>query len=453
MKKDDFDQNLRLFVKDNLSPSNCFDKNCGKCDKCLITRVYDSVKKLLKNKCIQIGSYPRFTAIKPLHDLDVLYIIGDWDENSHNPKDILTELFNLIGTDYSNPTSYEINISLQAHSVTICFLDKSNTEVFSVDIIPAYRYSKSADFDQDTYKVPELVNRKHGKMRTKYYQKLKKEAREMRWIHTDPRGYIEIAKNINEKNPDFRKTVKLIKSWKNSCKEAYKDFKLKSFHIEQVITQYFQADVSITTFDAIYKFFTNLKEVIEAPSIKDRANNESFVDQYLEKLSNKQKKKILQAKDGFLIKLESLTEDRSIENLIDADFYKRAGNDEKFLFGLFIPVLIDDDLQFRIDGFIQKKEGFRDGWLSQVHNKIAKGKKIKFKIRKDVTKDYSMWKVQNDKNSDEVLRNNSTRGEITKGRTLRDPEETKYSGNHYVECYAIQDNICIAKSKQAVLIP
>ena len=57
----------------------------------------------------------------------------------------------------------------------------------------------------------------------------------MNLIHTDPRGYIEVAKQVNNSNDDFWKTVKFIKAWRNSCKEKYDDFKLKSFHIEQVI--------------------------------------------------------------------------------------------------------------------------------------------------------------------------------------------------------------------------
>jgi hypothetical protein len=41
-------------------------------------------------------------------------------------------------------------------------------------------------------------------------------------------------------NNDFRRVVKFIKAWKNSHKEKKEEFKLKSFHIEQVIIQYYQ---------------------------------------------------------------------------------------------------------------------------------------------------------------------------------------------------------------------
>ena len=44
------------------------------------------------------------------------------------------------------------------------------------------------------------------------------------------------------------------------------------------------------------------------------------------------------------------------------------------------------------------------------------------------------FKVQNDKQRVLV---NYQRGEITKDRTLRNPEHTEYNGVHYVECYGV----------------
>lgn len=151
----------------------------------LISKIYQSFNDLFGvNNCIQIGSYPRFTAITPVHDLDLLYFLGDWNESSHNPSTALQDLNSKINKEYKNPTKYKIDISLQTHSVTVLYLNNTE-EIFSVDIVPAYFFSKN-EFNDDTYKVPEIIRKKHGKNRFEFYQKLSQEHKDMAWITSDP---------------------------------------------------------------------------------------------------------------------------------------------------------------------------------------------------------------------------------------------------------------------------
>ena len=196
MIKDSFNSKIRAYVKENLSPTNCYDKKCYQCDTCFVSMIYNSFKTVLDKSCIQIGSYPRFTAIRPLHDLDILYILGNWDNRQSNPFQSLKNLLEKLKREYKNPTTYEIKISLQTHSVTITFKD-NDKEVFSVDIVPAYIVDKN-EFEKDIYRVPEILNRKHGKQRSIFYEQLAQHKKQMNWINTDPRGYIEIAKQVNQ---------------------------------------------------------------------------------------------------------------------------------------------------------------------------------------------------------------------------------------------------------------
>ncbi len=99
----------------------------------------------------------------------------------------------------------------------------------------------------------------------------------MNWIRSDPKGYIEVAKRINNKNTDFRKSVKFIKAWKSSCKKLNKDFKLKSFHIEQVISQYFTYDAGLEIFDAAFKFFCDVPTLLKRAQIHDRADDSKAI--------------------------------------------------------------------------------------------------------------------------------------------------------------------------------
>jgi len=267
----------------------------------------------------------------------------------------------------------------------------------------------------------------------------------MDWIITDPRGYIEVAKNVNQLNADFRKTVKFAKAWKNSCKAKDDNLELKSFHIEQVITIYFQEDTSLEIFDGLFKFFVNLPQLLETAQIKDRANNDSYIDAYVNDLTRGQKERIIEARDCFLIKLEEFSENDEVEDLLDACFYRRASYSEQFLFDFQIPILLDDNYSFEIFGEVQEREGgFRRFILDKI-GFIQIDRKIKFRIKGNPPKvDLFKWKVKNDNSSKEP------RGEITDHHTKNDPEHSKYKGDHYVESYAILNETCVGKAIQNV---
>ena len=86
MKKSNINTLLRSYVRENLTPT--ID------DIQFVSKIYQSFNDLLGvNNCVQIGSYPRYTAIKPLHDLDILYIMGDWNSNVINPIFDLNYIF------------------------------------------------------------------------------------------------------------------------------------------------------------------------------------------------------------------------------------------------------------------------------------------------------------------------------------------------------------------------
>lgn len=446
MKKSDFNIKFRDYAR-TLSPRQY--------ERDLISKIYQSICDLLgANNCIQIGSYPRFTAITPVHDLDVLYILGRWDENSHNPSTALQNLATQFN-QYVNPTSYRVELGpAQSHSITILFKDSAGREILSIDIVPTYIFSKN-EFNEDTYKVPEIARKRHGRKRIQYYQELSQQHKEMGWIISDPRGYIHVASEIDiATSGEFRKTAKVVKRWKNNLVAEDENLKLQSFHIEQVLTNYFRGNNSLEIFDAVFRFFLELPQIIDNPNqIKDRANNDKFIDDYLEQFTDEQKNKIKSARDGFLIKLESLGGYDSVDQLFEVIFFSRKPAEE-FLFDNGIKTFIDNDLKFRIDGFVKPLSGFTSGWLAETPH-LQKGltrggtrkRYIEFRIRKNETPaEEFRWKVRN---SDTCFQ---PRGEITLNQTKNDPESTEYAGDHYVESYAIKNGACIARSKVSIKI-
>ena len=386
--------------------------------------------------------------------MDILYVLGNWHSTpSPDPSAVLLWLEIEINRNYRNPTPCEIRISAQTHSVTVAYFLKGE-EIFSVDIVPGYAFSEN-EFGDDVYMVPEILGKKHGKDRTEHYQRIAMEHRAAQWILSDPLGYIRIASRVDLiTRGEFRKNTKIIKKWKNNLAEADSSLKLKSFHLEQVVTGYFQAQNSLGIFDAIFKFFVELPEMLNNPNqLEDRANEGKFIDDYLAELSDYQKAKIRSARDGFLVKLEDFKERNSVDELLKIWFYPRKPH-EQFLFDFNRKMLTDDRFTFRVDGFVKPLSGYSSGWIretSHLKKGLTRGqgktRMIHFSVRNDNTAatEY-LWKVRNSDDCDEP------RGEITRNQTANNPEETAYPGNHYVECYAIRGDECVARSRVNVKI-
>ncbi len=441
MKKDKLNTILRSYVKENLSPKSE--------DISFISEIYQSIKNVLGDaNCIQVGSYSRFTSVIPLHDLDILYIIGDWDKVDIDPLEQLNTLNDKLIKLYASPRGLKFETKVQSHSISIKYFDK-HTEVFAVDIVPSLIFEKN-EFGKNMFYVPEIIKLKRGKLRENYYLDLKNQNHKIHWIPTDPLGYIEEAKRINEKNSDFRKSVKFLKSWKDRCKIDNVDFKIKSFHIEQLLVNAFKNDSSLEIFDAVFYFLTDLKLHLIKPAIVDRANRSRFIDEYISELSPSQLDIISKAVDSILIQLENVEPGKNIEQTLNSGINGRTVGSESFLFDQRIPVLSDSSLEFEIDAKIIKHEGslLWGNMLSKVGYVVEIGNKLRFTIIKNNTGgDLIKWKVKNDKIC------NHERGEITDNKTKNDPESVAYKGKHFVEAYSIKDNVCIAKHSIKVIVP
>jgi len=432
MNADQISSELRTYSHEHLSPSQE--------ERSFVSRVYEEVCAVLgANNCIMIGSFARFTAVTPIHDLDVLYILDRWTGRP-DPTDNLRQLERELRGKFKNPTSHQLKVVPQTHSITISFLEMGE-EVFAVDIVPAY-ITGTNEFGLDTYMVPEIISRGHT-ARAIRYQELAKAHEQMTWIKSDPRGYIEIAKRANQRNDDFRKAIKIGKGWKGAVKRENDDFKLKSFHFEQIITAEFITNPQLTIFEVLFKVFCDLPKHIARAQIRDRADSARFIDQYINDLSDKERRLIIAARDRFLIDLERFDELDGVDNLLGGELHYRANTAETYLFDSQVPVLLDDDEILKIEGLALVRDGFRSTVLDK-EGFIQVDRKIRFSVAKTTGADIYMWKVKNDNSSPEP------RGEITKHKTQNDPESTKYNGDHFVECYAIKRGICVAKARQNV---
>jgi len=137
---------------------------------------YEELLSLLENKnCFQSGSCARFTSIKPINDLDVVWIISDEIKKAINSdtldlQNVLEDLAKKIEEEYKK-IGVKTIIKPQTHSVGIYFSD--NESEFSIDIVPAKNTGQKNEFGDYILEVPEILFYSK-KNRTKIYKSKKK---------------------------------------------------------------------------------------------------------------------------------------------------------------------------------------------------------------------------------------------------------------------------------------
>lgn len=435
MRKDRLNALFRAYARNQLSPTPD--------ERQFVVEVYASVCEVIgAANALQIGSYPRFTAISPLHDLDVLYILGRWDPQRHDPGQALADLEARMRAEYVNPTRYEVRIARQTHSVTVQFF-RGEDQVLGVDIVPAYIEGRNPAGD-DMYVVPEIAVRAHRDRRA-IREAVSRGEREMAWIRTDPRGYITSATRLNQANDDFRLSVKFAKGWRHHRKSADDEFPLKSFHLEQIITGWVADHPEAEIFDIVFEFFRRLPDYMRYPQIPDRADPDRNIDEYVAHLSHADRRRVDHARDGFLTAVENFEDGDDVGALLSAEPRERKSDEEAYLFDQGVPMLNEHD--FSIAAEVLPREGGFRGFFLDRFGLIRVDRKIRFRLGNDApAADVFKWKVKNDDDSPDP------RGEITDHQTRNDPESTKYNGIHFVECYAIRNGACIGKARQNVVL-
>jgi hypothetical protein len=118
-----------------------------------------------------------------------------------------------------------------------------------------------------------------------------------------------------------------------------------------------------------------------------------------------------------------------------------------------ISTAVDAHYTVQMVGRVRPRTGFRQYDLPSQGNRVRKGQKIRFTVtRCTVPAPYTIyWKIRNF--GDEAANAGQLRGDMHRddGSGWRD-ESTKYRGSHYVECYVVKNGICVAKTRQRVIV-
>lgn len=283
MKKNN--QIIINYIKNNLSPKQS--------ERNMIKSRYEALSKILDGVNFQTGSYARFTAITPVNDLDVIWelpsnlvrekfpeigsVTKTINSNDIDVSDILNGLAEKLRAEYAE-TNEKARVVPQKHSVGIFF--GPTDDDFSIDVVPAIPLNQFNEYGDSIYYVPEITRMTKLKRREHYLS-----GGTTNWIKSDPRGYIKDAQEVNDKNNSFRKATKFIKGWKKACKEKEKNFKLKSFHIEQMVREKTLSNEPSDSLTCIQLVFEEMLSYFKNPKFPDRANNSKYIDSYLNDIS------------------------------------------------------------------------------------------------------------------------------------------------------------------------
>src|SRR3989344_1787980 len=369
------------------------------------------------------GSYSRNTAIRPPKDVDFFIVLNDKKYGDLKPSELLNFLEKTL-----KEILPDITIFQQTHSVTIEY-----DEEFSIDVIPAF------EINSELYKIPHVSENSDS------------------WLESNPKIHGEKLTEANDTtNGLLVPLVKLLKAWKRD-KCSY----VKSFHLELLAIEIINnSDIESYT-EGINLFFDNASNYLENSCIVDPANSDNLVDDYL---ANDERENL-----KYLIKTEAVIAQNAVNLENDGKTEESIKEwDKIFAFNpakkksltskqshekvLSYPENLQFGIKITSKLFNPTLGKYKENYYSNSR-KLPKGWKLRFYVDTSSIPDPKkvFWQVVN--TGQEAERAGDLRGEVLddQGSNRRD-EHTKYKGTHYVNCFVVKNNSCIAKSRFFVSI-
>lgn len=379
------------------------------------------------DNCKQVGSYGRYTGIKGISDLDMIYIMpkSKWDTYKNAQYKLLQDVKNAIKERYPST-----DIKVDRLVVTVTFKN------FHIEIQPVFE-ELNYDGSHSHYKFPDTYN--GGS-----------------WKKTKPKQEIEEIKRFNrDKTQNHRLLCKMLRAWKNKSGVAMGGLLIDTLAYNYLQTTAEYNSKSFLYFDYLSRdFFKFLSEQPQKRYYKAPGSNQKVYvhnqfqrlakkayDNCIEAIKAKNKpnvshywKKIYGRPFPILVNESNLTlENYALDNY-------NYNNTEQFIedehpINIQYPLYLDCEV-------IQ--DGYRPSFLSNI---LKTGKKLKIQKKLIFQADTSKiagefvlyWKVLN--RGEEAIKRNCIRGEIVKDEGKYNKiEYTQFLGEHLVECYAIDNN-------------
>lgn len=374
---------------------------------------------------LQVGSYGRYTGIKGISDLDMLYIMPalkwvDYNKSGGQSK-LLQDTKDAISKTYSSS-----DIKIDRCVVTVNFADSH------IDVQPVFEVE-----DQD-YKYPDTYG-------------------DGCWKITKPRKEMDAMVEFSDnKNRNLRRLCKMARSWKNKHGVCMGGLLIDTLAYNFLKSTTYYNEKSFAYYDEMCRDF--FKYLYDQP--KDQTEYGA--------LGSKQRVKV---KKSFRRKAKKAYE--LAEEAIDAASDKTKHNKWRDVFGNDFPKYVNEEKEAvslnssyrNTEEFIEskypvdirydlkidcevKQNGYRDGLLREFllkKIKLMPNKSLRFYIEKiDVPAPYVIkWKVTN--RGEQAIKRDCIRGQIIDLNSSEKTEMTSFKGSHFVECYIVKDNIVVAR--------
>jgi len=373
---------------------------------------YNDSRKLL------IGSYGKRTHIRPPGDVDLLFKIPletfeQYDGHTWNGQ---AALLQRVRTILSKKYKTTEKIAAWGKVVLVQFADGTH----SVEVLPGYEIG-------GVFKIP---NSEDGGF----------------WEDFDARYELNlITDSHNRTGGKTRKLIRMIKRWR----KENATMTIKAYEIEQYCVQFLdeQPHEGKSWSELVTAFFSWLSDVahkdttfIATACIRATKARAYELTDHLDKACEEWGKVFGWAFPAFSRSLDKVY-------ILTKQFPSPSEEYIEDTFPVRINPIYSVSILSTISGKGFRPQSFHD--FVQRYGAVPKRLELKFQATSNVPGPVQYWwKVRNFyEEARAVNGGKGLRGEIKQGEyTGIKTESTLYKGTHYVECYIVKDNVCVAKT-------
>lgn len=374
-----------------------------------------------------IGSHGKKTETRhPIGDIDLIFKISKADLDRYmayegnGPSALLQRARTQLQKTYPNTSE----IKSWGKVVLVAFGDGQH----NVEVLPCYE-------NQDgTFTIP---NSENGGS----------------WDNFDPREEMRNVANSQGQTGITRQMIKMTKRWRRKNNVTIKSYQIEYFCISFLDTQYSEEKGWSQLFEEFFVWLElqssdfdddALSKVTSAKNRASKARGYELEEKFDD--ACKEWRKIFGRQ--FPLYDEHLATVRALEKAYPID-------NEEFIHDRF-PVKIDSSVTLTIVPRL-KRDGFRDfdmfgDFFRTGHRLIPFQASLEFKIKSSLGKTANYyWKIRNF--HDEARDADDLRGEIINDKSnLLHRETSKYTGTHYIDCYAVVASEVVAIARRFVPI-
>ena len=392
---------------------------------CCLNKKYRDTESKTANS-LKVGSYGRYTAIKGISDLDMLYIMpkSEWDRfKNERQSALLQEVKETIKQRYP-----KTDMRGDGQVVVVSFTNQD------FEVVPAFEQ------DHGEFKYP---NTKDGGS----------------WRITNPRAEIKAISDMdNKKNKNLRNLCKMIRAWKNKHGVVMGGLLIDTLAYNFLNTTNYYDDKSYLYYDFMARdFFKYIAELLKQDYyLAPGSNQRVYVKKSFKNKAKKAYELCLEAieaenKENVNKKWKKIfgrpfpdNKEIQVNSKMAYSSSYRWDNTEEF---------VEDSYHVDIKYYLKincdvSQAGFRKyALLDMILKRIPLMPKhsLLFKIiENNIPLPYSIkWKVLN--RGEIAKEKNQIRGEIINSNKKEHKERTLFRGDHYVECYIIKNNVVVAR--------